>query len=68
MSDRSLLGDCCLNHSPLTAPVVYPHTVTRDLHDTLRAEYCCPECRREWPCWWDRRTSGWTVEDAESAA
>lgn len=58
---RSRLGDCCQNHNPMTAPVVYPHRVWID-RDSLRGEYLCA-CGRHWPCWWGLRSAGWTLED-----
>jgi len=67
MTARSRLGDACLNHDPMTAPVVYPHRVVIDRHDTLRGEYRC-QCGRKWSCWWDMRAAGWTAEDVEGAA
>jgi hypothetical protein len=60
---RSLLGDCCQNHDPVKAPVVYPHRVTLEEDgDSMRAEYLCT-CRREWLCWWSMRAAGWTLAD-----
>lgn len=61
MTGRSLLGDRCENHDPVTAPVVYPWAVGID-RGRLRGEYRC-ECGREWPCWWDMAAAGWTRED-----
>jgi hypothetical protein len=63
---RSPLGDCCQNHDPRTAPVVYPHAVTID-RGSLRGEYQC-KCGRTWSCWWDMRAAGWTAGDVESFA
>ncbi len=62
MTERSRLGDCCQNHDPMTAPVVYPHKVTID-RDSLRGDYRCNQCGVEWPCWWDMRSAGWTLDD-----
>lgn len=59
--DRSLLGDTCENHNPLTAPVVFPHRVWID-GESLRGEYLCA-CGRHWPCWWGMQGAGWTLQD-----
>jgi hypothetical protein len=63
--DKSTLGDCCQKHDAMTAPVVYPHKVTRDGADGLRAEYRCA-CGSEWFCGWNARYAGWTDEDIEA--
>ena len=63
---RSPLGDCCQNHDPRTAPVVYPHAVTND-RGSLRAQYRC-KCGRSRPCWFDMHAAGWTAEDVENFA
>lgn len=67
MNERSRLGDCCQNHDPMTAPVVYPYRVTLDGPDSLRAEYRCA-CGRTWPCWWSMHAAGWTLADVGDAA
>jgi len=66
MTERSRLGDCCQNHDPRTAPVVYPYRVTLD-RGSLRGRYRC-ECGHEWSCWWDMHAAGWTLADVEAAA
>lgn len=64
---KSTLGDCCQKHNPITAPVVYPHTITKDYGrdgtESLRAEYRCA-CGNDWSCWWSG--TGWTDEDIEA--
>ncbi len=61
MAERSRLGDCCQNHNPLTAPVVYPYAVGFD-QGSFCAWYRC-DCGREWSCHWDMAAAGWTFED-----
>jgi hypothetical protein len=63
---RSLLGDCCQNHDPMVAPVVYPYDVTRE-GNSLCAIYRC-QCGTSWACWWDMAAAGWTAEDVASFA
>ena len=55
----SRLPDACVCSFPGDAPPVLPHTVTADVADNLRAEYRCPDCRREWKVWWNRTAAGW---------
>jgi hypothetical protein len=62
-SDKSALGDCCQNHYPLTAPVVYPYRATLT-GDSLRAEYRCG-CGSNWSCWWSASAAGWDAADVE---
>lgn len=61
---RSLLGDLCQAHDPLTAPVVYPYDVTSE-GDSLCAIYRC-QCGTSWACWWHMAASGWTPADVEN--
>ena len=50
MSQRKPFGDLCQNHPALTAPIVYPHTVTEEPDGGgLWALYHCGGCGAEWP-------------------
>ena len=60
MSQRKPFGDLCQNHPALTAPIVYPHTVTEEPDGGgLWALYHCGGCGAEWPCWWRADISEW---------
>lgn len=52
------LGDACQGHFPGDLPATLPGRVTMR-QGSLRAEYCCRACARQWVTWWDPGSVEW---------